>query len=61
MLHTYFNDVVITLAGGQKFRLVAYKMNLIRLKRQFKILSERHPLAWAEATITKHTTVNFMY
>ena len=35
-------------------------MNLVFQKRQFKIRTERQPIAWVEATKTKRTTVNIM-
>ena len=48
-IHEWYIIIPNLSTGGLKFRLVAYQMNLVFLKRQFKIRTARHPLAWVEA------------
>ena len=48
-------------SAGRPELLLAGQMNLVFLKRQFKIRTERHRIARARATITTRATVNFMY
>ena len=47
--------------GGWLDRLLIGQLNLVCLERQYKICTERHPIATARATTTKRATVNVMY
>ena len=57
----YFSNHYCAQKGGGKFRHLSFQMNLICLKCQFKNCTERYPIAWVDATITKRATVNFLY